>query len=354
MLCITMNKEFAKEIHHRALKKFQRRKVSVMRKDEIWGLDLAFMDSWAEYNDGYKFILCIIDVFSKFAWCVPLKNKTAKSTLDAVIDVVLKSERLPEKIWVDKGSEFYNKDFKNWAKQNGIVMYSTYGESKSVVVERFLQTLKNMLTKYFSATNTRNWVKILPKIMKKYNNRIHKTIGMTPTEASADTNEGKVFTALNNTYHENVKKGTQKFKVGDYVRISRMKGTFEKGYQPNFSHEVFQISKVLNTNPITYKLTDYHGDEIEGSFYQNELLKTNTKDYYEVEKILDERKVGNKKEYLVKFHGWDKKFNEWLSEEQIHEIQKDKTKKEIKTDFIENRTKNTSKFWKDMIEKLQK
>ena len=134
---------FASEIHKRAVKKFRRRKVIVQKIDEIWALDLASLESLANYNDGYKYMLCVIDVFSKFAWAVPLKNKTAATVLTAIQSIVKKSKRIPEKVWVDQGSEFYNKSFKDWLKTNDITMYSTYGDSKSVVVERFIRTLKD-------------------------------------------------------------------------------------------------------------------------------------------------------------------------------------------------------------------
>ena len=295
---------FAKEIHHKVIRKFTRRKVIVTGIDKIWAMDLASMESFVEYNNGYKFILCIIDVFSKFAWCVPLKNKSATTVLNAVTDVVKKSDRIPEKIWVDRGSEFYNKDFQKWAKSNDITIYSTYGESKSVVVERFIRTLKEMITQFFTSTNSRDWVKILPKVMNTYNNRVHRTIGMSPLQASDPENEMSIILR---TQKSPVAKITKpKFAVGDQVRISRIKEEFENGYMPNFSYEVFKIYKVLDTKPVTYKIVDYDGDVIEGSFYEQELLKTKTEDHYEVEKILGKRKVGKKTEYLVKFYGWPK------------------------------------------------
>src|SRR5690606_32516648 len=111
-----------------------------------------------------------------------------------------------------------------------------------------------------------------------------------------------------------------KFNAGDQVRISRIKGVFEKGMEPNFSHEVFTIDQVLDTQPITYKLKDYNNDVIEGSFYTQELLKTKTPDYYEVEKIIETRKVGKKKQFLVKFTGWSKRFNAWIDEDDMYDI----------------------------------
>ncbi|HRP36788.1 MAG TPA: DDE-type integrase/transposase/recombinase, partial [Candidatus Dojkabacteria bacterium] len=260
---------FASEVHKRAFKKFERRRVIVHKIDEIWAMDLASLESLVSYNDGYKYMLCIIDVFSKFAWAVALKNKTAATVLAAVKDVVKKSKRIPEKIWVDQGSEFYNKSFKDWIQSHNITMYSTYGESKSVVVERFIRTLKDIATKYFTEHSTRDWVNNLDTFLHEYNNRKHKTIKMTPVEASKPANEEKV---KENFVVDGKRKSPQLVK-GDKVRISRIKDKFEKGYENNWSYEVFTISEVLNTIPPTYKLIDYFNDPIEGSFYEQELLK---------------------------------------------------------------------------------
>ena len=314
--------KFANEIHHRVLRKFKKRKVIIMRQDETWAIDLADMNTFVTHNNGYKYILCIIDVFSKFAWCVPLKNKTGETILTELLKVIKDSGREPEKIWVDKGSEFYNKNFKAWAKSKNIVIYSTYGESKSVVVERFIRTLKDMFNPIFTLKNTRDWVSILPEVLKKYNNSEHSSIGMTPTEASDPANAVEALTNLMHVPNEKKKPKKEKppkFDVGDDVRISRQKDIFEKGGY-NFTYEVFQVEKVLDTDPVTYQLIDEMGDKIEGSFYEQELLKTEVPEYYEIEKILDERKVGKKKEFFVKFLGWNKKFNAWLPENQLYDV----------------------------------
>ena len=166
---------FAKEIHHRAVKKFKRRSVYVPGIECVWSLDLADMNAFIKYNDNYRYILCVIDVFSKYAFCIPLKTKSASSVLNAFKSVVESSKRSPQKIWVDKGSEFYNKDFQNWTKNHNISMYSTYGESKSVIVERFIRTIKDLMNHEFTVQNTRNWVMLLPEVLKIYNNRFHES-----------------------------------------------------------------------------------------------------------------------------------------------------------------------------------
>ncbi|HRP37929.1 MAG TPA: transposase family protein, partial [Candidatus Dojkabacteria bacterium] len=154
-------KKFVEEVHHRVIKKFPRRHVFVTGLDEIWAMDLISYETDLKANDGYRFILCVIDVFSKFAWCIPLKSKSSASVLQAVKDIILKSKRSPQKFWVDHGTEFYNADFKDWIKSQNMSMYSTYGESKSVVVERFIRTIKTMISKVFTLKNTHNWLSIL-------------------------------------------------------------------------------------------------------------------------------------------------------------------------------------------------
>lgn len=310
-------KQFAAEIHKRAIKKFTRRKVIVNSIDDIWAMDLADLNSLISYNDGYRYMLCIVDVFTKYAWAVPLKNKTAATVLAAVQDVVKKSKRIPEKFWIDEGSEFYNKSFQAWIKENNITMYSTHGESKSVVVERWVRTIKDIATKYFTEHATRDWVNNLDKFLKIYNNRKHRTIKMSPVEASKDENESQVKAAF---YHEPGKEMAPRYAVGDKVRISRIKDKFDKGYENNYSYEIFTICEILNTEPVTYKLKDYHGEVISGSFYEPELLKTRTPDYFEVEKILKTRTVGKKKEYFIKYVGHNNSFNEWVSEDQVRDL----------------------------------
>lgn len=311
---------FSREIHHYRKKKFQRRKVIVGQSDETWSIDIGDVQAYEKDNDGYKYILCVVDVFSKYAFCEPLKNKSAKSVLDALKKIVQTSGRSPQHIWSDKGKEFYNKEFQDWCKTNKITLYSTYGESKSVVAERFIRTLKTNIELYATSVGSRKWIDVLSKIVKKYNNTKHRTIKMTPTEASKPENEIPVFTNLTKGSEKNSSQKA-KFHVNDQVRISRVKDTFEKGYTNNWSYEVFTIDEVLDTNPVTYKLKDYHGDPIEGSFYSDELLKTTVPDYFLVDKILKRRTRKGVNEVLVKFVGWPSpKFDEWLDEASITNI----------------------------------
>ena len=138
----------ADKLHKPVIKKFNKRKVYSQFKDNIWGVDLADMQSLSKKNKGIKYLLCAIDLFSNYAFAVPLKDKKGISITNAFKKIIKQSNRKPNKIWVDQGGEFYIRDFKKWLSDNDITMYSTYNEGKSVVAERFIRTLKNKLYKH--------------------------------------------------------------------------------------------------------------------------------------------------------------------------------------------------------------
>ena len=255
----------------------------------------------------------VIDCFSKYAWSVALKDKTGFTVLEALKKIILSgiiklSGRKPNHIWVDKGKEFYNKNFDDWLKENNIVRYSTFGEHKSAVVERFNRTLKENMWKRFTAENTRNWIKLVDDLIKIYNNRKHSSIGMTPTEAS---NKENVVKVINNERHRQIVKHKPKFKVGDKVRISRLKGDFEKGYLPNWSEEVFTVHEVKHSTPVTYKVIDGLDNVLDGSFYNEELQKTK-QDLYRIEKVIRKKVINGVQYGLVKWMGYSKKYNQWI------------------------------------------
>ena len=278
--------------------------------DDVWGADLVEMQEWSKQNKGYRYMLNVIDVFTKFAWSIPLKDKRGDTVTEAFKNIVKTSKRIPKHLWVDQGKEFYNKNMDEWLKVNNIVRYSTFAESKSAVSERHNKTLKEMMWKRFTAENTRTWINMLDKLIMNYNNRFHTTIGMTPIQASMSNNQ---ITVIENTLNKtnNIAKGKAKFKLGDRVRISRIKGVFEKGYLPNWSEEVYIIEGVLNTTPITYKIKDTLGEILEGSFYQQELQKTN-QEVYRVEKVIRKKKINGVEHGLVKWSGYSDKHNQWI------------------------------------------
>ena len=170
-----------------------------------------------------------------------------------------KLERKTNKIWVDKGSEFYNNSFKKWLKDNDIEMYSIHNEGKSVVVERFIETLKNKIYKYMTSVSKDVYIDKLDDIVNEYNNTYHRTVKMK----IVDVKDNKYI-----DFDKEVNNKDPKFKIGDHVKISKYKNIFTKGYTPNWSEEVFVISKIKNTVPWTYVINDLNGEEIIGTFYE--------------------------------------------------------------------------------------
>ena len=176
----------ADELHKPVIKKFNKRKVYSQFKDNIWGVDLADMQSLSKKNKGIKYLLCAIDLFSKYAFVVTLKDKKGISITNAFKKIIKQSDRKPNKIWVDQGGEFYNHVFKKWLSDNDIIMYSTFNEGKSVVAERFIGTLKNKLYKHMAATGKNVYYNVLEDIVNKYNNTKHSTIKMKPKDVKYD------------------------------------------------------------------------------------------------------------------------------------------------------------------------
>jgi hypothetical protein len=261
-----MNKETVKELHKPVTRHFERRKVIANSIDDIWSADLVDM---IKLPDGkYKYILTVIDILSKYAWGIPLTNKRSSTVLDAFENIMKSSDRKPNKLWTDSGSEFYSTVFKKFLKENDIIIYSVYNENHSAVVERFNRTLKEAMWRKFDENDNQKWMKMLPELLYEYNNKVHSTIKMTPNEASKDKNEDELSTRMTTA---NDKKQNPKFKVGDRVRISRIKKHFEKGYTINWSIELFTIHEVRTTEPITYRIIDDNKEIIEGSFYEKEL-----------------------------------------------------------------------------------
>ena len=178
----------------------------------------------SKFNKGFKFLLCVTDIYSKYARVVPLKDEKGVSFVNAFQSILKKSNRKPNKIWVDKGGEFYNRSVKSWLEKNDIKMYSTHNEGKSVVAERFIRAMKNKIYKYMSSISKNVYIDKVDDIVHKYNNTKHRTMNAIDIKDNTYTDFGK-----------KVNDNDPKFKVGDHVRISNYKNIFAKGYTPNWS-----------------------------------------------------------------------------------------------------------------------
>ncbi|CAB3976655.1 uncharacterized transposon-derived [Paramuricea clavata] len=271
-----LQKQDTYSLHKPVRYRFRRNRVIVGAMDDEWEADLVIMDSLSQQNNGYKYVLTVIDVLSKYACVEAIKAKTGNNLVKA-FEKIIKKGRKPKMFHIDKWTEFINRQFQTLLKKHSVRFFTTYNETKASIVERFNRTLKTKMWKYFTANNTLKYVDILQKLVKSYNRSRHRSIGMIPF----------------------------KFNIGDQVRISKAKRTFKKVYLPKWTEEVFTVTKRVPRRPPVHRIVDYDGEELEGTFYEQELQRVNKldSDYYRVEKVIRLR-MRNKLGYPDKFNSW--------------------------------------------------
>ncbi|GFV96287.1 putative uncharacterized transposon-derived protein F54H12.3 [Trichonephila clavipes] len=232
--------------------------------EEQFQADLLDLQSLSQYNNGYKYLLTCIDVFSKYAWAIPLRDKKSKSILKGFEKIFRK--RKPLSLQTDKGTEFKNKAVQTYFKNMNVHFFTTNNETKVSIVERFHRTLMSKMTKYFAEYNIQKYINVIEKLISSYNHTWHRSIKMEPFNVNID-NQGQVWQNLYGDISE-TKVKRPVFKINDKVRISKWKGRFDKGYENNWSIEIFIIYKILPRNPFVYMLKDLKGEIIEGTFYE--------------------------------------------------------------------------------------
>lgn len=307
----SVKRDIVNEIYKYARKNFPRRHVIQKDIDDLWQADLMDMQTISKNNSNFKYILVIIDTFSKYGWVIPLKQKNKENVTYAFSDLILQQQRCPKNLQTDMGTEFYNDKFKTFLKTHAINHYSTFSIKKASIVERFIRTIKTHLYKEFGIKGNYKWIDgTLNKVIERYNNTKHRTINIAPAHVN-NNNKTILLTKFNENCFKKPEHMRAKFKLGDYVRISKHKSCFEKGYTPNWSTELFKIKTVRNTNPVTYLIEDIKQQPIMGAFYGEELQKTKHPQVYLIEKIL--RQKGNK--MFVKWLGLPTNENSWILKE---------------------------------------
>lgn len=299
------------ELHRNARRNFPRRKYVMRGINDTFQADLIEMIPFSKQNRGFKYILMVIDVFSKRAWAKELKNKTGEEVTKAMSSIIEgKPKYVPRNLHTDEGKEFYNQHFQRLMKKHGINHYSTFSKMKASIVERLNRTILNKLWRQFNLQGSHKWLNLLQPIMKTYNSTFHRTIKMRPIDVTPNNEQHLLETAYKQNQTVTASKQQMpKFHINDYVRISKFKTLFEKGYTPNWSTELFRIVEILPTEPITYRLADLDDNKISGCFYEYEILKTEKNDVYLVEKII--KRKGNK--IFVKWLGFDDTHSSWIN-----------------------------------------
>lgn len=260
-------------LHRNRRIKFKRNHYNITNIDDLWEMDLIDMQKYSRNNKGHKYILAVIDCFSKFAWCVPIKQKTPAEIIRGFNEIFSSTKRRPIKIQSDKGREFVNKHVKCYFKEKDIQFFTTHDPAtKAAICERFIRTIKSLIYKYFTYTKSNKYVEVLQSLMVVYNNRTHSTIGRPP----ASVNENNILQVWEYTQRKRTKSFTQSapgLQVGDIVRVANPKTVFEKGYKPKWSTEKFSVVKVHRRTPVVYNIKDDTNTIIKGNFYESELQR---------------------------------------------------------------------------------
>lgn len=300
-------------LHKPARKSFSRRKFITSGINQLWQADLADMVNIAKENDNHKYILMVIDVFSKKLYSEPIKNKSGGTVTDAFKKILSKLSNPPSNLQTDEGKEFFNSTFNSLMLDNKINHYHTYNrETKASVIERAIRTIKQRIYRYFTHSGTSRYVDILPDLMLSYNNSKHKTLGIAPNQVNPQNQEVIWQTIYTKDDPLTLNKRTQLL-PGQSVRISKYSTVFAKSYLPVWSEEIFFIKSVKETIPIVYTLSDDNGDMLQGTFYREELQPVTVKDnVYKIEKIVSTRRIGGKTQYLIRWSGYSSDFDSWI------------------------------------------
>lgn len=303
-------------LHKQARKRYPTRKYLVHDIDDQWQADLADVSAISKHNNGNHFLLTVIDIFSRYAWVRPLKSKHGIGVAKAFRSI-FNEGRIPRRIQTDQGTEFENRHVKQLFERHNVELFSIKSAYKAALVERFNRTLKHKLWRHFTGHFTQNWTKVLQDVVHSYNHSIHRSIKKKPADVTSDSVDEvrKTFEQKTNVTKDDVK-------VGDKVRISKVKSIFAKGYLPNWTEEIFTVSSIdKKYSPTTYKLKDYNDELIDGSFYRHEIEPIiHDDDTYMLEKIVRRRKRGNEVWCLVKWVGYPSSMNSWVRRSDIFHL----------------------------------
>ena len=338
-------------LHKPVRYRFPRRATKVGGPHEQYQMDLLDTSAYRRSNRNVRFLLVVIDVFTKYAWAMPLKNKTG-AAVERALTKVLNSPparlRL-ETVQSDKGKEFVNARVQGLLKRKGVRFFTSENDDiKASVVERFNRTLQTRIHRYMTHNKTDRYVAALADILNGYNNRTHGSTGFTPQYLTDCTTTGvwpgpttkddvwhRLYDDRTTDYWRVAVRPTEKYyaawrkthekpqlkrappakaalKVGDFVRISKSRKIFRKGHAAGWSKELFNVTRIQRTKPVTYRIADQAHEPVEGSFYAQELQKVDPPEYHDVEKIVKRRETKRGPQYLVKWSGYADAYNSWV------------------------------------------
>lgn len=260
-------------LHKQVNKKKPLRKIISHSINDIHSADLLDVSNISKYNDGKKFILAVVDSFSRKSYVSILKNKTAKKVLAGFKEIYRKT-KYPAFLQTDLGKEFYNALLQSYFSDHNIRHYSSNSPYKASICERFIKSLKQLMYKYFTFKKRKRFIEVLPFLIKTYNDRIHSSINMAPNDVTRKNS--KLVWKYQFGKNAKFKYKKSKFQINNLVRVATKKSQFSKGYEPNFSEEIFTIVDIIrHSTPLVYKIMSNDKKIIKGVFYDFQLQKVN-------------------------------------------------------------------------------
>jgi len=305
---------------HREYHKNTRNTTYAHFKRYQFQMDLVEIQSLSKFNDDVRYLLNVIDIFTRYAFVRPLKNKEAPTVLDAFKSVLNEAENNPHILVVDKGAEFSNKLFEKFCVQNKIKLINPSVSTHAAFVERFNRTLQTIIYKYMTEKETNRFIEELPNLVSTYNNRKHRMIGISPEQAENNSHNHLKINLISKKREEKILKKKPNLSVDSYVRIAKQKGKFSRGYNEQSNQEIYKIFKVNTQKKIPlYYLKTYNGGEtISGGFYEFELTPVKT-DTFRVERVLKRRKFRGINQLFVKWKGFSDEYNEWINQSDVEQ-----------------------------------
>lgn len=308
----TLTKEYHNQVRNPSYSHFPRYRFE---------MDIIDFQEHAPYNDGKRYILTVVDTFTRYAFCRILQDKTAENVFKEFQSILTEAVKKPLMLGVDRGMEFRNKKFLDFCKKHNIKIIHPSTSGHAPYVERFNRTIQSLVYKYMNQNQTNRYIDQFQNIVKSYNTRKHSSTGETPLAAEQNPEIHKDIAIKMSKDREKIKKKKPVFSIGDYVRISKMKTKFSRGYHEQSQNEIFKIYGINEKLLIPiYYLQTYNGEEkIEGGFYGFEITKV-TNEIYRVEKVLKQRIRNGLKELYVKWIGFDETYNSWIKEADVTNI----------------------------------
>jgi hypothetical protein len=281
------------------------------------------MVKFSKYNYGYSYVLVVIDVFTKYVWLRKLKDKKEDSVAFALKDII-KGGRKPNRIRTNKGQEFRSKSVQPLFKSTGIRHFYALNEVEAAVAERAIKTMKKTIYRNFAYKQTNKYIDKLQDFANGYNHTIHSTIDMAPVEVNKQNEESaRLATYFARKPEKMPNHLRSRFKIGDHVRIMHLRNVFTQEYDEKWTDEICTVAqRFWRQGQAIYRIKDYNGEEIQGSFYQSELQKVSMSDsdLFKVEKMVKTSGKRPSKQYFIKWLYWPEKFSSWVNARDLHDL----------------------------------